>query len=62
MCTTHLVPDQPHDANTCEDVLPADRLTRNSVRVAGGVGHLWLTQVTHEQVDVGTGKRREKVV
>lgn len=51
---SHLVPDQSHDANPCEYVLPADWLSGDTITVAGGVGQLWLTQVTHEQVHIAT--------
>ena len=57
----YLVSDQSHDAYSCEDVLTTNSLHWDTIRVSGPVGVVRFTQVTHEQVHIGTegGRRGE---
>ncbi len=50
----YLISDESHYPYASEYVLPGHWFPWNPVRVGGAIGNLRLTQVTHEEVNIGT--------
>ena len=57
---SHLVSDQSHDANSCQNVLSAYCLLWNFVSVRCSIRVVRLTQMPHEHVHVRTGRESKR--